>query len=324
MPSFSHRLAEIAITVPLTVFHCDQYEIPLPPGHKFPVLKYRLVRELLAANPAFSLLPAPFAPTAALLRVHDAAYVQQFLDGTLPASALRRIGFPWSPGLVERTLASVGGTLAASAAALATGFGGTLAGGTHHAFRHEGAGFCVFNDIAVATEWLRRERGLARIAVVDLDVHQGDGTAAIFEGDAGVFTLSLHGARNFPFRKQRSRLDLEFPDGVGDDAYLAALAPALDEVWDFKPQLVFFQSGVDALATDRLGRLALTPPGLARRDELVIGGAFSRRIPLVVTLGGGYSEPIEQTAEAHAQTFRTAASLTRSVAADAFSRSQPQ
>jgi acetoin utilization deacetylase AcuC-like enzyme len=219
---------------------------------------------------------------------------------------MRRIGFPWSEGLVRRTLASVGGTLAATREALNYGWGGTLAGGTHHAFRAEGAGFCVFNDIAVAVEWLRREQGLERIAVVDCDVHQGDGTAQIFSGDEGVFTLSLHGRKNFPFRKQTSRLDIELEDGTGDDAYLAALQPALDAVFAFNPQFIFFQSGVDALASDRLGRLALTHNGLKRRDEVVLGSCREQHVPVAVTLGGGYSDPIEPTVEAHANTFRTA------------------
>jgi acetoin utilization deacetylase AcuC-like enzyme len=186
---------------------------------------------------------------------------------------------------------------------------GTLAGGTHHAFREEGSGFCVFNDLAVAAEWARCCRGLSRIAVVDLDVHQGDGTASIFEGDKGVFTLSLHGARNFPFRKQRSRLDLEFPDQTQGAEYLAALHQALAQVWQFEPELILFQSGVDGLECDRLGRLALTLQDLEERDRAVLAGAAARGIPLVITMGGGYSDPIERTVEAQAQTFRTAASI---------------
>lgn len=222
---------------------------------------------------------------------------------------MRRIGFPWSPELVTRTLASGGATLAATQNALFHGFGGTLAGGTHHAFRSEGAGFCVFNDLAIAIEWARFNTSLTRFAVIDCDVHQGDGTAAIFEHDPAVFTLSLHSARNFPFRKQKSTLDVELPDATGDTAYLSALETALPCVWQFHPQLVFFQSGVDALITDTLGHLHLTPSGLFQRDSIVIGQTHTRSIPLVITLGGGYSRPIQHTVQAHAQTFQTAASL---------------
>jgi acetoin utilization deacetylase AcuC-like enzyme len=219
---------------------------------------------------------------------------------------MRRIGFPWSEALVRRTLASVGGTVAAARDAVREGFGGTLAGGTHHAAGAEGSGFCVFNDLAVATLALRRDGLAARAAIVDLDVHQGDGTAALFESDPEVFTLSLHGSNNFPFRKQHSSLDVELPDGTRDDSYLEALEAALRPAVEFAPEIVFYQSGVDALASDRLGRLAFTPEGLKRRDEMVFDAVRTAGIPIVVTLGGGYSEPIERTVEAHAATFRMA------------------
>jgi acetoin utilization deacetylase AcuC-like enzyme len=227
--------------------------------------------------------------------------VAAVLDGSVDPRVMRRIGFPWSEGLVRRTLASVGGTLAATADALATGFGGNLAGGTHHAFHAEGAGFCVFNDIAVAI----RANGL-RAAVLDLDVHQGDGTAAIFEGDASVFTVSLHGENNFPFRKQRSDLDIALPDGVEDAEYLDRVAEALLAVAAFGPEIIFYQSGVDALQTDRLGRLRLTHEGLKARDQTVFDFVRERALATVVTLGGGYSEPISHTVAAHANTFRAA------------------
>ena len=222
---------------------------------------------------------------------------------------MRRIGFPWSRELVTRTLASTGSTLLAVQNALDTGCGGTLAGGTHHAYRDEGSGFCVFNDLAVAIAWAQAANKIRSAAVIDLDVHQGDGTASIFSGSNSVFTLSLHGARNFPFRKQRSCLDIELTDGTGDETYLDLLQPALDRVWIFQPDLVLFQSGVDGLETDSLGRLSLTQTGLARRDRLVIEGCRSRNIPLAVTLGGGYSRPIEPTVAAHAQTFQIAADV---------------
>jgi acetoin utilization deacetylase AcuC-like enzyme len=220
---------------------------------------------------------------------------------------MRRIGFPWSEGLVKRTLASVGGTLAAAAVALEKGWCGNLAGGTHHAFRAEGSGFCVLNDIGVAIRALRQSEGLERAAVIDLDVHQGDGTAQMFENDPDVITLSFHGRNNFPFRKQRSKIDVAFEDRTGDDEYLAKLGETLPLVFEFRPDVVFYQSGVDALASDRLGRMALTPAGLAERDRMVLTAARNFGAPVVITMGGGYSDPIELTAAAHAETYRTAA-----------------
>jgi acetoin utilization deacetylase AcuC-like enzyme len=286
------------------LFYCDHYPIPLPPGHRFPIEKYTRLRALLEAEGAYRVEPAPLADAATVELAHDPAYVQAILDGTVEERMMRRVGFPWSPELVRRTLASVGGTLAASRDAMAHGFGGNLAGGTHHAFRGEGSGFCVFNDLAVAILALRREGLAARAAVIDLDVHQGDGTAAIFEDDPSVLTFSMHGENNFPFRKQRSRIDVALADGTGDTEYLRRLQDALPEVVAFCPQVIFYQSGVDALAGDRLGRLTLTSEGLIHRDRLVLEA--SRGIPLVITLGGGYAEPIDRTVEAHANTFRAA------------------
>ncbi len=291
------------------LFYTDHHQFPLPEGHKFPLPKYRLVRELLERTGQFDLRPAPLAEVAAIERIHDPGYVRDFVEGTLPIAAVRRIGFPWSEQLVRRTLASVGGTLAATRVALEHGFGGTLAGGTHHAFRAEGSGYCVFNDIAVAIAMLRAERRAARFAVVDLDVHQGDGTAQIFEDDPDVLTVSMHGGKNFPFRKQRSKLDIELEDGTADDEYLERLEPALGAVAEFEPDFVFYQSGVDPLDSDRLGRLSVTMEGLGQRDRRVFKTARRISCPLVVTLGGGYSDPIERTAQAHAQTFQIAVEI---------------
>jgi acetoin utilization deacetylase AcuC-like enzyme len=291
------------------LFYCDHYEFPLPPGHRFPLRKYRLLRELLAAGGRYQLEPAPPANAETIALAHDPGYIRAFLDGSLDPAAMRRIGFPWSPGLVERTLASSGGTLAAAQDALERGFGGTLAGGTHHAFPAEGAGYCVFNDVAVAVHWLRRHDRARRFAVIDLDVHQGDGTAHFFDHDPRVLTISLHAARNFPFHKQHSSIDVELADDTGDAAYLEALTSVLPRVAEFKPDLVFYLSGVDALAGDALGRLALTHAGLAERDRRVIGLCRDQCLPIVITLGGGYSNPIEATVEAHANTFRIAAEL---------------
>ena len=285
----------------LRLYYCDHYPIPLPQGHKFPIEKYAMLRGLLAADGGYDLIPAPFATSADIELAHDPDYVQSILHGTVEDRVMRRIGFPWSPELVRRTLASVGGTLAAARDAMQCGLGGNLAGGTHHAFRHQGSGFCVFNDLAIAILALRREALAARAVVIDLDVHQGDGTAAIFENDRDVLTISLHGEHNFPFRKQRSRIDVALPDGTADREYLYHLEQVLPEMISFGPEVVFYQAGVDGLAADRLGRLALTHDGLRDRDVLVRRAAAG--IPLVVTLGGGYASPIEETAKAHAATF---------------------
>ena len=288
------------------LFYCDHHPIPLPPGHKFPVEKYALLRAMLAAEGVYRLEAAPFANQEDLELAHDPQYVRAVLDGSVDARVMRRIGFPWSRELTRRTLASVGGTLAAAREAVREGFGGNLAGGTHHAFRGEGSGFCVFNDLAVAILALRRDSLAARAAVIDLDVHQGDGTAAIFANDSAVLTLSVHGENNFPFRKQRSRIDIGLADGTGDDEYLGHVERLLPQVLAFGPDAIFYQSGVDGLSGDRLGRLALTADGLKKRDRLVMEAAHSQGIPMVITLGGGYGDPIQRTADAHANTFRMA------------------
>ena len=276
--------------------------------------KYARLREALIARGLVAagdlVRSAPGADiVAAIRRVHDGAYVDGFLAGTLDARAQRRIGFPWSEALVRRTLASANGTMLAARAALGAGIAGNLAGGTHHAHAGFGSGYCVFNDIAVAARALLDERRVARVLVVDVDVHQGDGTAAIFAREPAVFTLSLHGERNFPFRKERSSLDVDLPDGLGDDAYLARLHDALAEALAFEPDIVFVQAGVDALAEDRLGRLALTLDGLHRRDRMILAEARRRGVPAVLTLGGGYADPIDLSVEAHIGTYRAAAEV---------------
>jgi acetoin utilization deacetylase AcuC-like enzyme len=285
------------------LYYCDHLEIPLPPGHRFPMRKYRLLRERLAATDRFDFAPAPGVDPTVVAAVHDPAYVEAFLTGSLSPAAIRRIGFPWSEGLVRRTMGSVGGTLAAARRAMDHGWSGGLAGGTHHAFPAEGSGFCIFNDIYVAIQTLRREGRIQRALVVDLDVHQGDGTALMAAGDPDTYTFSAHGAGNFPFRKQVSKLDLEFADGTGDGEYLDRVGAALEEVFRFGPDMVFYQAGVDPLASDTLGRLSLTHEGLMERDRLVFGHCRRRGLPFVVTLGGGYANPIEDTVEAHANTF---------------------
>jgi len=295
--------------VALRLFYTDHFDFPLTPGHRFPLAKYRMLRERLEKEPGFDLAPAPEASPATVESAHDPSYVRAFIAGALPEPSMRRIGFPWSQGLVRRTFASVGGTVAAARCALEQSIAGCLAGGTHHAFRAEGSGFCVFNDIAVAVRTLLIEGRINRAAVVDLDVHQGDGTAKIFEDDASVLTLSVHGQNNFPFRKQRSVLDFALDDGATDDAYLELLARVLPSVFEFDPNLIVYQAGVDALASDRLGRLALTCAGLRERDRLVFEACLTAGTPCVVTLGGGYSEPLEPTVEAHSNTFLLARDL---------------
>jgi acetoin utilization deacetylase AcuC-like enzyme len=288
------------------VFFSDHVDMGLPPEHRFPARKYRLLRESLQRDSRFLFSPSPPATRDELARAHCPQYVDAFCNGLLDPAAIRRIGFPWSPQLVHRTLVSAGGTLAATQTALADRYSGALAGGTHHAFYAEGSGFCVFNDIAVAIAFLRAEAGLERISVIDLDVHQGDGTAQIFATDPAVFTLSLHGRNNFPFRKQQSSLDVPLDDHTTDDEYLAALDAALPRAFDHNPQFLFYQAGVDPLKADTLGKLDLSPEGLAARDRRVFAAARAAAVPLVITIGGGYANPIELTAEAHAQTYQLA------------------
>ena len=295
----------------MRVFHCDGYPVPLPDGHRFPMTKYRLLRERLLADGVLSageLAESQPIDAAALRLVHTGAYVDAMLDGTLSAAEQRRLGFPWSEALLQRSLASTWGTVAAARCALEDGAAGNLAGGTHHAFADHGEGFCVFNDIAVAIRLLQREGRIERAAVVDLDVHQGNGTAALFEGDARVFTFSMHGAKNFPFRKQRSTLDVELADGCGDTEYLEVLERHLSRVLD-GAEIVFLQAGVDPLREDTLGRLDLSLEGLRARDRAVMEAARGARLPLVLTLGGGYAKPIELSVEAHVGTYREAKRL---------------
>lgn len=291
------------------LFYTDHYTLPLPDGHRFPIQKYRMLREMLERDGHFEFAPAPLAKAEVIALAHDSAYVEQFVGGELPAPVMRRIGFPWSPELVRRTLGSVGGTLSATMDALDTGWGGTLAGGTHHAFRAEGSGFCVFNDIAVAILWLRSKQRIQRAAIIDLDVHQGDGTAQIFQNDDHVLTTSVHCRTNFPFRKQMSNIDVELEDATHDDEYLQVIDQLLPKIADFRPEILYFQSGVDGLASDALGRLSLSHTGLKERDRKVLTFAKEHKLPLVITLGGGYSKPIEHTALAHANTFRAAAEV---------------
>ena len=294
----------------LLAWTSDHYEVPLPEGHPFPMGKYAAVRRRLLEDGVLAhdeLRRAEPAPTEWVELVHDGGYVARARDGGLDADEQRRLGLPWSPALARRSFASVHGTVMAAAAALEHGVAGNLAGGTHHAFRDRGAGYCVFNDLAVAVAVLRREGAIRRALIVDLDVHQGDGTAAIFAGDPDVFTLSLHGAGNYPLRKERSTLDIELPDGCGDDAYLDTVDRFVPEALAAHgPDLVLYQAGVDGLAEDRLGRLALTRDGLAGRDERVFRACEAAGVPVALTMGGGYGQPLSATVEAHVNTWRAA------------------
>jgi acetoin utilization deacetylase AcuC-like enzyme len=287
------------------VYYCDVHTIDLPNGHSFPSGKYKMIREKLAAD-NFDLRIAPYAPIDLIKLVHSESYVDNFVAGKLSPATIRRIGFPWSEGLVRRTLTSLGGTLAATEDALSKGWGANLAGGTHHAFADEGTGYCVFNDLAVAIQWLRRDGRIRRAAIIDLDVHQGDGTARIFSTDPDVLTISLHCSTNFPLRKQESKIDIELQDGTEDSEYLAALDFVIPQMLSFRPDIILYQAGVDALHSDSLGHLSLTRAGLQERDRRVMHAARSHDIPLVITLGGGYSVPLELTAEAHANVYRAA------------------
>jgi acetoin utilization deacetylase AcuC-like enzyme len=285
------------------VYTENLHHLQLPPGHKFPLGKYGEIHRALEREfPSLLMLGAP-ASTHDLQLVHDGSYIEAVDSGELDERAVRRLGFPWSPSLALRARRSVGGTLTALSWAMAHGAAGHLAGGTHHAFRDRGEGFCVFNDIAVAARAAQRDFGVARIAVIDLDVHQGNGTAAIFQNDPTVFTLSLHGARNYPFEKERSSLDVALADHTQDDVYLRELAVALPRIREFAPALIFYQAGVDCLRGDRLGRMDLSLGGLGERDRMVFALVRELGVPVVVTLGGGYGKTIEPTIAAHTQVF---------------------
>lgn len=290
----------------MTLFYSDLYTIPLPEGHRFPMEKYRLLREALTERGLFTeedIRPAVPATEEELLLAHAPAYVRSILDGTAAPAVMRRIGFPWSPALARRSMMTVGGALCAADEALRSGVSANLAGGTHHAMRNEGEGFCVFNDQAVTALRLLRDGRVRRVAVVDLDVHQGNGTSEILGGRDDVFILSMHGAKNFPFRKIPSTLDVELADGTGDDEYLAALSSALPLVFAFRPDIVLYQMGVDVLKEDALGRLHLSLDGIAAREETVYGACRRHGVPVSVALGGGYARPIVHTIEAQLRSF---------------------
>ena len=296
----------------MQLHYSDTFVLPLPPGHRFPMRKYALLREALAQSGLFAAEDFRIPPAASdveLLHAHDPNYLARVVEGRLSAAEQRVIGFPWSPQMVERSRRSAGATLAACRAALSEGCAFNLAGGTHHAAHDRGAGFCVFNDAAVSALTMRAEGLASRIAILDCDVHQGDGTARILAGEPGVLTCSLHGARNYPFTKAQSDLDIELPDGCGDDDYLTALEQALAVVERFQPELLIYLAGADPYAGDRLGRLALSFAGLEERDRRVFAHCRRAGLPVAVAMAGGYANEIEDTVRIHQRTVTLAVGI---------------
>ncbi|MBK6386377.1 MAG: histone deacetylase [Rhodoferax sp.] len=299
----------------MKAYYSDHFVLPLPEGHRFPMAKYSLLRDRVARElPLVNQLEAPRASDGELALVHTPAYIDAIASGAIGTAALREIGFPWSEAMVERSRRSAGATVAAVRAAMTEGVAANMAGGTHHASAEKGGGFCVFNDAAVAArvaqaEWSRYHREPLLVAVIDLDVHQGNGTASIFAGDPSVFTLSIHGERNFPFRKVDGDLDVALPDGCDDVDYLHALEGALDELAHrFVPGLVVYLAGADPFEGDRLGRLKLTYDGLEARDRHVFDWCFQRHVPLAFAMAGGYGVNIAETVQVQMNTYQVAMS----------------
>ena len=293
-------------------FH-DDYVVPLPEGHAFPMRKFRLLRDILVREGLVSpeeIVAPPEAPWELLALAHSADYLAKLRDGTLTRDELRRLGLPWSPSLVVRSRRATMGTLMAAQAALDRGIAANLAGGTHHARHGHGEGYCVINDVVVAVRALARTGRASRALVIDLDVHHGNGNAELLADDAGAFTFSMHGARNYPLQRPPSTLDVELPDRTGDDEYLAALDRHLPSCFDrSRPQVAFYLAGVDVVGGDRFGRLSLTRSGLAARDRRVLQEASRRGVPLVLVLAGGYARTPEETADLHAEAHRQARAL---------------
>ena len=304
----------------MQAFYADQFVLPLPAGHRFPMGKYRLLRDWLTEHlPHVQLLAAPSATDGQLALCHTPDYIQAISSGDVASSVMREIGFPWSLAMAERARRSVGASIEAARSSLGLmagkpqGVAANLAGGTHHSYASKGGGFCVFNDFAVAArlmqaEWARFHHHPLMIAIIDLDVHQGNGTASIFRNDVSVFTLSIHGEKNFPFRKEQSSLDVDLPDGCQDAAYLEALEHALQSLEQrFCPGLVLYLAGADPHEGDRLGRLKLTYDGMEARDRRVMDWCWQRRIPLAFAMGGGYGVDMATTLRVQQGTYRVGA-----------------
>jgi acetoin utilization deacetylase AcuC-like enzyme len=301
----------------LKTFFSDRFQISLPPDHRFPLDKYRRLRLMIMKKQVVPernlLVPAP-ATDDQICSAHSAEYQERAVRGQLSAREIRRIGFPWSPELVERSRRSVGGTIAACRAALDEGIAVNLAGGTHHAHRDFGSGYCLLNDCAIAARVMQAEDRAQRIIILDCDVHQGDGTAAIFSNDPTVFTFSIHGAHNFPFHKKISDLDLALEDGTSDETYLQALEEGLAQTFNqFKADLVIYLAGADPYFDDRLGRLALSKVGLARRDLLVFRYCRDADLPVAIVMAGGYARDVADTVDIHLSTVTLAAKMADSI-----------
>jgi acetoin utilization deacetylase AcuC-like enzyme len=297
----------------MKVFYSDQFVLPLPEGHRFPMKKYSMLRERVERDGIYAQgelrVPNPVTDEE-ILRAHEGVYLENVVAGKLTDKEMRRIGFPWSERMVERSRRASGGTLGACRAALEEGLAANLAGGTHHAFADRGEGFCVFNDSAIAPRALRAEGLVDRVVVLDTDVHQGNGTASILRGDPNVFTFSIHGAKNYPFHKEESDLDVPLPDGADDETFLAALSGALDRVLDSATwDLAIFLAGADPFEDDKLGRLCVTKEGLAERDRMVLQACREHGIPTAVTMAGGYAKRVEDTVDIHFQTIERAARM---------------
>lgn len=291
----------------MQVFYTPRYYADIGHGHVFPIRKFELVRDRLldegTLQPAEIVEPSP-ARVEDVLLVHTEDYVSRLCNGQLTQKEIRRLGLPWSESLVRRSFYATGGTIAAAHTALECGYSSNLAGGTHHSFADRGEGFCVLNDVAIAIRSLRVRKVVQRAAIVDCDVHQGNGTASIFAGDPATFTFSMHGANNYPLFKAQSTLDIELPDGTSDDAYLESLAQHLPRVFTHQPEIVFYLAGADPYSGDKLGRLQVSIDGLRERDAYVVRECYEREVPVVTVMSGGYGKDINDTIEIHCNTIR--------------------
>ena len=292
----------------MKAFYTDHFVLPLPAGHRFPMEKYSRLRDLVGSQAGIELVEAPSVTDTQILYAHDPSYLIKVIEGTLSAQEQREIGFPWSTQMVERSRRSAGATVAAAKTALQEGIAANLAGGTHHAYRDTGSGFCVFNDSAIAARTLQKEINPSlKVALIDLDVHQGNGTAAILQNDDSIFTLSIHGENNFPFKKEQSDLDVGLADGSNDEIYLHSLSTALDQLDSrFKADCLIFLAGADPHEGDRLGRLNISKDGMRLRDEMVFQYALDRQLPIAFSMAGGYGKEIESTVDIHFQTIKIA------------------
>jgi len=292
----------------LKAFYTDHFVLPLPAGHRFPMEKYSRLRDLVSDLNGVELIEAPAASDTQILYAHDPSYLIKVIEGKLSSQEQKEIGFPWSEKMVERSRRSAGATVAAAKMAFEEGLAINLAGGTHHAYRDMGSGFCVFNDSVIAARALQKEiSSKLKLAIIDLDVHQGNGTASILGNDNSIFTLSIHGENNFPFKKELSDLDLGLADGCDDQTYLSALTESLNTLdARFKADFVIYLAGADPHEGDRLGRLKLSKEGMRLRDEMVFEYALNRKVPVAVSMAGGYGKEIGSTVDIHFQTIQTA------------------